>query len=494
MREIMAQGMAGITAYGAYVPRLRLQRKAMAAANAWSNPGIVAQGKGERSMANWDEDAVTMAVEAARDCLPASGDPIASRKFIDGVYFASTTMPFADRLNAGIVAAALSLREDIQSADVTSSQRAGLGAVLLGLNATLAGTMKSPLVVAGDSRSTRAGSVQEFQFGDGAAALILGTEKVIARFLGSHTLSIDFIDHFRGADAEFDYNWEERWIRDEGLSKIVPRAVKGALEKAKIGASRVSHFILPCVFAKLDQQIAKACGIAPERVRDNLSGNVGECGTAHSVLMLAHVLEDAKPGEIIVVAAFGQGCECLVFEVTGEIANFKPRKGFKGFLARRKEEGNYQKWLSFNNLVTAEKGMRAEKDNKTALTVTYRKRDMLFGLTGGKCRKCGTAQFPRTRICVNPNCREVDAQDPHSFAELTGQVLSWSADYLTYSQDPPQHYGMVTFQEGGRLMCDFTDVDVGAVDSGHAMRMVFRIKDFDEKRGFRRYFWKAAPV
>ena len=85
----------GITAYGAYLPRLRLQRKAMAAANAWFNPGIGAQGKGERTMVNWDEDAVTMAVEAARDALPG-GDPFVARKHVQALYFASTTMPFAD--------------------------------------------------------------------------------------------------------------------------------------------------------------------------------------------------------------------------------------------------------------------------------------------------------------------------------------------------------------------------------------------------------------
>jgi uncharacterized OB-fold protein len=53
---------------------------------------------------------------------------------------------------------------------------------------------------------------------------------------------------------------------------------------------------------------------------------------------------------------------------------------------------------------------------------------------------------------------------------------------------------MVTFEEGGRFLSDITDVDIGTIDSGTQVRMVFRIKDFDEKRGFRRYFWKAAPV
>jgi uncharacterized OB-fold protein len=53
---------------------------------------------------------------------------------------------------------------------------------------------------------------------------------------------------------------------------------------------------------------------------------------------------------------------------------------------------------------------------------------------------------------------------------------------------------MITFADGGRLMADITDVDQGEIESGRKVRMVFRIKDFDEKRGFRRYFWKAAPV
>ncbi|HAH11192.1 MAG TPA: 3-hydroxy-3-methylglutaryl CoA synthase, partial [Alphaproteobacteria bacterium] len=253
-------------------------------------------------------------------------------------------------------------------------------------------------------------------------------------------------------------------------------------------------FILPCPFPKLDQQIAKACGIAPERTRDNLASTVGECGTAHALIMLAQALEEAKPGEIILAAQFGQGCDVALFAVTEQIAQFKPQRGVKGWLARRKEESNYMKWLAFNGLIELEKGMRAEKDNKTALTVTYRKRDMLLGLVGGKCTTCGTAQFPRTRICVNPNCRAVDTQEPYSFAEQTATILSWSADFLTYSQDPPQHYGMITFQDGGRFMTDFTDVDVGTIDSGSQMRMAFRIKDFDEKRGFRRYFWKAQPL
>ncbi|NWH07848.1 MAG: hydroxymethylglutaryl-CoA synthase family protein [Alphaproteobacteria bacterium] len=485
--------MLGITAYGGYIPRLRLQRKAAASANAWYSPGLMGQAKGERAMANWDEDSITMAVEAARDALPGS-DPFIARKHIDAIYLASTTLPFADRQNAGIVAAALSLSEDIQSTDVSGSQRAGTTALIAALQAVRGGSLKNALVVAADRRRARAASPQELQFGDGAAGLCIGMDGVIAEFLGSHSVTVDFIDHFRGEAEAFDYNWEERWIRDEGIVKIVPRAVAGALAKAGVAGAAVDHFIFPTVFAKLDAQVAKSCGIDPAKVRGNLSDVCGETGSAHALVMLSHALEEAKPGQVIVACAFGQGCDALVFRTTGALEKaHATHRGVGGSLKRRKEETNYMKWLSFNGLVEVEKGMRAEQDKKTALTVTYRKRDMLFGLVGGKCRKCGTAQFPRARICVNPNCKAVDSQDPFSYAELPGKILSWSADFLTYSMDPPQHYGMVTFEEGGRFLADFTDVDRGTFDSGTPVRMVFRIKDFDDRRGFRRYFWKAVP-
>lgn len=480
--------MVGIKAYGGYIPRMRLSRKAMAQANAWYSPGLMGQAKGERSLANWDEDCVTMAVEASRDCLNGTG-----RDAIDGVHFASTTMPFADRQNAGILSAALTLSEDISSADVTSSQRAGTTAMLSALNAVGAGAGKCHLIAAGDKRKARSASTQEFQFGDGAAAFLVSDDDGIAKFLGSHSITIDFVDHFRGDEEEFDYGWEERWIRDEGLSKIVPRAIKGALEKTGLSGEKIDHFVFPCTFPKIPQSIAKACGIDPEKVRDNLAAVCGETGTAHALLMLVDALQDAEPGQKILVAGFGQGCDALIFETTAALNELSARNGVKGSLSNRKEETNYMKYLAFNGLVELEKGMRAEVDKKTALTTTFRKRDMLFGLVGGSCTKCGTAQFPRTRICVNPNCQGVDTQEPYSFADKKGQILSWSADYLAYSMDPPSHYGMITFEEGGRFLCDITDVEPGTIDSGMSVRMVFRIKDFDNRRGFRRYFWKAVP-
>ena len=485
--------MAGIVACGAYLPRLRLQRSAVFAANAWFAPGLRGAARGERAMANWDEDALTMAVEAGRVCLPAN-DPLHGRSHVDALYFASTTAPFADRSNAAIAARALSLRTNIASLEAASSQRAGLSTLMTAADAVRSGRAIAPLVLAGEKRKSRAASSQELAYGDGAAAVLLGSHDTIAEILGSHATTVDFVDHFRSAGAEFDYGWEERWIRDEGYLKLVPETVRALLEQTGVSGAEISHFILPCPFAGLDKQIAARCGIDAAKVRDNLAATVGDTGTAHPLLMLVHALEEAGAGENILVVQFAQGCEAVLLRTNAGAERLGGAQNFARALARGKPETNYLKYLAFSGLVDIEKGMRAEVDRKTALSVLYRKNDMLTGLVGGQCRVCGTAQFPRSRVCVNPNCGAVDSQDPYSFAEREGTVLSWSADFLTYSMAPPNHYGMITFAEGGRLMADITDVDQGEVESGRRMRMMFRIKEFDEKRGFRRYFWKAAPL
>jgi len=475
--------MAGIAAWGAYAPRLRLSRQAVTEANAWVAPNLKAKGKGERSMANWDEDALTMAVEAARDALGPDDD----RTHIGSLYFASTTAPFADRLNAGIVSAALTLEKSIAASDVTGAQRCGLTALAQALAA--GGTS---LVAVGEHRKARAASTQELDFGDGAAAFVISDGPGAAELLGRGSVTADFVDHFRGGEeGGFDYYWEERWIRDEGVVKLVPPAVRSALEAAGLSAEQVDHFCFPSTFAGMAATVAKAVGIRPEAVRDNLAAVMGEAGCAHGPIMLAHALEEAKAGEVILVAQFGQGAEALAFRVTGQ--GQRPARGVTGSLADREVEHNYLKFLTFNGLVDWDKGMRAEKDNKTALTTLYRNEDMILGLVGGRCRETGVVQFPRTRISVAPNNPAVDTQEPYRFAERRASVLSYSADYLTFSVAPPNHYGMIVFDGGGRIMMDITDVAPGDVETGLPVRMVFRIKDVDEKRGFVRYFWKAAP-
>ncbi|MFH1983773.1 MAG: SDR family NAD(P)-dependent oxidoreductase [Pseudomonadota bacterium] len=481
--------MIGITSYGAYLPRLRLDRMAIFQAMGWFAPALVMVAQGERTMCNWDEDAVTMAVAAARNCL--NGAP---RSDIDALYLASTTLPFADRQNAGIVATALNLPETALTADFTSAQKAGTTALLTALETVKGGERRRVLVAAADRRETKPGNFYEMWYGDGAAAVTVGDTDVIAEFKGSYSVSYDFVDHYRGAGHRFDYTWEERWVRDEGYAKIIPEAVSGLLKKTGMTMDRVSHLVFPCYFKAEHKKIAAAMGAAPGQVVDTLHEVCGETGTAHPLLMLTAALEKAAPGETILVAGFGQGSNALLFEVTEAITAMPARDCFSSAVACGKRVDNYPKWLKFRDLIDPEMGIRAEAPTQTAMTALWRKRKMILGMMGGVCSACNTPQFPRTDICVNPTCGAHRSQDDYAFADQPARIKTFTWDLLAVSVDPPHKYGMVQFDNGGRLMADFTDCEFEELKVGLPVRMVFRKRSEDKGRGFVNYFWKAVPI
>ena len=481
--------MIGITSYGGYIPRLRLNRMSIFQEMGWFAPAIVMVAQGERSFCNWDEDSLTMAVAASQDCLTG-----VDKSTVEALFLCSTTLPFADRLNAGIVKTALNLRDDLLAQDVTGSLRSGTTALITALNSLREGIPQSLLITAADKRETRAAYFYEMWFGDGAASLLVGNTEVIAEFLGSHSLSLDFIDHYRGSQNKYDYMWEERWVRDEGYGKIIPRAVNGLFQKLGITMEEVDKLVFPCFFKAEHRSIAKKLGATPEKVQDNLHEVCGETGAAHPLVQFTQALEQAQPGERILLAGFGQGCDALYFRVTEHIKKLAPRVGIEGSLKNKKTVDNYPKFLKFRDLIQTEMGIRAEAPTQTAMTVLWRKRQMILGLTGGRCTACGTPQFPKMDICVNPDCRKFHTQEDYAFAEKPAFIKTFTGDLLTVSLDPPAVYGLIQFEEGGRFMADFTDCELAEVWVGQPVKLSFRKRYTDKDRGFSGYFWKAIPL
>ena len=479
--------MVGIVAFGGYVPRLRLQRQAVHAANSWFAPGLGGLAKGERAIGAWDEDTITMAVEAARDCL-AQRD----RGIVQRLSLASTTLPNADRQNSTVVKEALNLSDDVAAMDVSGSQRAGTSSLLEALYA-VGGGAGNTLCIASEHLIARPASETELTSAHAAGAMLVGTDNLAARFLGGHSVTIDFVDHFRASDQQFDYGWEQRWVRDEAYGKIVPKTIAKALAKCGITAKDVKHFILASPLKGVNATVAKSCGFAPESVTDVLADKLGDAGPAQAFVLLSHVLERAAPKEKIVLVSFGGGCDVLCFETTDAVAQGRPATGVTGMLADRKPEACYTRYLAQVGLLDIDRGMRAELDQKPVLTALYRERKTVLGLVGGRCTQTGIVQFPKSIISVAHNARTVNTQEDYPLAERKARILSYTADNLTYSPDPPGYYGGIEFEGGGRLTTDFVDLDDGGVEVGMPVRMVFRIKAVDERRGFTKYFWKAVP-
>ena len=484
--------LSSIVSCGIYVPSLRLERARVAQALQWLGPPGPTPLSGARAVCNWDEDALTMAVEAGRRCLNGAVGPVGTPA---AVTLASTTLPFADRSNATVVAGALDLPETIRTSDCGGSLRAATSALAALVRWDETG---AALLIASDARLARPGSPQELQFGAAAAALLMVRDppavgiRPSAAIVAAECLSADFVDHYRMGDERFDYALEERWVRDEGVMKLVVAAIARTLAAAGLGAEQIDQLVMhgPTGTAR---RVAQAAGLANARLQDDLRENCGDTGAAHPLLMLTAALETARPGQRIVLVGFGQGVDVLVL-IAADGAGAVARPTVAEALGQSKPEPYYTRYLAHSGLLEPHFGMRAERDNRTAHTVAWRKRRQTTAFVGGRCRSCGTVQFPKSRVCVNPECRHQDSQHDHRLADTLGRVKSFTEDWQAYSPRPPYVYGNVELEAGGNLLMEFTDLDPGELQVGDAVSFVFRIKDFDRMRGYRRYFWKAKKV
>ncbi|MEM7541616.1 MAG: OB-fold domain-containing protein [Pseudomonadota bacterium] len=471
----------GIISFGGYVPPIRLARSAIFEAVGWCSPGLKGLAAGHRSVGNWDEDSLTMAVEAGRDCLGGLATDVQQ------VALASTTLPFADRSNSGVVADALQLTEFAGTEDVGGSRRAATSV----LSRLARGQGGNTLLIGSDCRDAKPGSTQEMSYGHGAAALLVGEGDPCAVFLGAASVHDDLVDQYRSADDDFDYALEERWARDEGYSKIVPRAVAAALERANLAASDIDHIVLHGSTGAA-RAVAKATGLDAKKFADSLAGSVGDCGVAQAMMMLTNVLASAGVGEKILVIGFGQGADAVIIETQGAISQVQKGRGLAKYLEQTRETDKYTFFLSIRQQIEMDYGIRGERDNRTALSTAFRKRYDITAMMGGRCTKCNTLQFPRSILCVN--CGAKNTQEPESLSAEIGRVKSFTEDWLAFAPCPPYIYGNVEFKDGANIMLEFTDFDAGQVQVGDEIRLVFRVKDYDNRRNYRRYFWKPAPL
>ncbi len=477
--------MVGIVSYGAYVPRYRLTRKTITAAMGWFGGASV---PGEKAIANYDEDSVTMAVAAATDSLTGVG-----RETLEALYLATTTAPYRERQDAGIVAAALDLNDDVRTADFTDSSKAGTSALIAGCDAVKGGSAKGVMVCASDCRLAKPGSFEEGNYGDGAAAFVIGEGRVIASLGGSYSVARDFTDRWRMEDDRFVHTSEDRWIRDEGYTKFIGQAISGLLKKYNLGPKDFAKVIYPCLYVREHAAIGKSLGFKPEQIQPELLTTVGDCGAAHPLMMLVAALQDAKPGDKILVASYGSGSDALFFEVTKDIAGVSERRGVKKHLAMKKDLPSYERYLALRDILPTEKGIRGET-GPTMVTLLWRDRKEIMGLYGSKCRKCGTPQYPAQRICVNPDCGAVDEMEPYRFADKIAKLFSYTSDSLAFSVSPPEMYGVINWDGGGRYLLDITDSEPESLKIDMPVEMTFRKRYVDQAHGILGYFWKVKPV
>jgi 3-hydroxy-3-methylglutaryl CoA synthase len=485
--------MVGITSYGAYIPLHRLSRSELF--RAWSGIGMLGMSvPGEKAVASYDEDSVTMAVEAAIDCLHGIDS-----KTIDGLFFASTTHPYSEKQSSAIVSAAVDLRREVRIADFAGSLRAGTIAMTSAIDALKADSVRNIVVTATDARLGAPSGLMEQGFGDGAAALLLGKDNIIANIVGSYTIYDEFSGVWRAQTDTFVRSWEDRMVLDTGYSAILPEAISGVMNKCGLKAKDFAKAVYDSPLdVRAHNRLAKSLGFNPAQVQDTMFMNVGNTGTAQALMMLVAALEEAKNGDKILLASYGNGADAFVLEVTKEIERVRERRGIKAHLASKRMLTNYETYLRWRGLIPLEPAQRPEL-TPTSISALRRDRKAILPLYGVRCKKCGTPEYrppawaggrAPARICVI--CQAKDQFEDYKFADKKGKLFNFTHDYIATTPDPPATNVIIDFDGGGRGMFDFTDRDPDKVAVGMPVEMTFRKLFFD--RGIHNYYWKARPV
>ena len=467
--------MAGIVSYGSYVPYRRLKRAAIAAV--LGTP----PGKGERAIASFDEDSVSMAVEAARDALRG-----AAPESIESLLFATTTPPYAEKLNAAVIGAATRLPLEIRASDVTGSVRAGLSALLSAADAVSAGA-KRALVAIADARLAAPEGKAEQTAGDGAVAFVLGKDNVIAEIVASASLTREMLDTWRSHGERFAHSWEERFTMTQSHSPLLAGAIKSVLEKAKVAPGDLAKVILDAPNARAAEEIARSLKLDPSKFADPFALTVGQTGAAHAALMLAATLPASKPGDLILVATVADGADAILFRVTPANAAFKPAHAV-GRMIESKGDVTYANYLKWREILPTEPPRRPDPD-RPAGPPMLRSEKWKFGFIGSRCTACGTPQLPPQLVCVK--CRAHGKMEAYPFADRTARIATYAIDRLAYSLNPPTVNVVIDFEGGGRFLCEMTDCEPDKVAIGEEVEMTFR--RLFTADGVANYFWKARP-
>ncbi len=469
--------MRGIAGIAGYVPHWRLRRTAPS--ELFGTGG----GKGTRAVCGHDEDTTTMGVEAAR--LARRSAPGAAP---GSIWMATATPAYLDKTNAATIHAALRLPAAVGAFDFGGALRSGVGA----LRAALAGEgTGTTLVVASDLRDGLPTSADELAGGDGAAAVVVADDAngtpVIAEYLGGASVTGEFLDRWRAPGDRRSRTWEERF----GETRYLPLATdawEAGLKVAGLEASDVDRAAITGMHGRAVRAAAGRLGLVDGALADDLTSVVGQCGAAHPVLMLAAMLEESSPGEVVALLALADGADVLFFRTTPALSGWSPPTPVAAQVGGG-DELPYGKFLAWREMVSPEPPRRPEP-GRVSSSAASRNEGWKFGFVGSRDRSSEVVHLPPSRTSRKGGA--VDEMDPVDRADTEATIATFTVDRLAYSPSPPIVFAIVDFDGGGRFPLELTDVDADDVSVGDRVAMTFR--RLYSADGIHDYFWKAKPV
>ncbi|MFH1394017.1 MAG: hydroxymethylglutaryl-CoA synthase [Candidatus Micrarchaeota archaeon] len=307
--------MSGIVGYGAYIPVYRI--KTAEIAKVWAEePERIEKGLGilEKAVGGLDEDAATIAVEAARNAM-ARGD--IEPEELKALYVGSESHPYAVKPTATIVAEAIGATPNLTAADLEFACKAGTAGMQMVLGMVDGGMIKYGMSIGADTAQGRPGDALEYSAASGGAAFIAGPDKEsLAIVEDTFSFTTDTPDFWRRQHADYPSHGG-RFTGAPAYFKHVSGATDGLLEKTGTKVGDYDYVVFHQPNAKFPLQIAKKMGIPTEKLKTGLlTPVVGNTYSGAAMLGLTAVLDEAKPGSRILMTSFGSGAGSDSFSIT----------------------------------------------------------------------------------------------------------------------------------------------------------------------------------
>lgn len=463
--------MVGITDYSIYVPRCRLSRDLIA--QQWGTKSL----GGLKAVANFDEDSLTAAFEAARSLIDRDG----LSGSIDALYFASTTAPYWQRAASSFIATAFDLPDEIQTVDFAGSLRAGTNALEAALNAVAAGAAARVIVAAADVRDGAPESPEEQLFGDGAAALAIGKEGVCAELVAKTARTDNFFDEWRRDQDRYVTGLSSRYTTERGYLANTVAASNRVLQMAGLKPQDIALVALSSPDGRAHNLAAKKIGFTAEQIVDIHLNEGGLTGTPLPLSLLCSALDAAHTGALILVAGHGDGANAFIFRMTDQGRKTKPVAAGASTL----EIPSYAIYRKFREFTR-----EPATDGAVLSNVMFEKEERQnVRLHAMRCSSCETVQFPPAPVCLK--CRSREQLQEQRLARR-GTIFTYTKDYLYSSPHPPTVMAVIELEDGARFYCQVADVDPDKVKIGQTVELSLRrLKDGG---GMHHYYWKCRPV
>ncbi|HIP58502.1 MAG TPA: hydroxymethylglutaryl-CoA synthase, partial [Archaeoglobus profundus] len=305
--------MIGIVSYGTYIPRYRIRVDEIA--RIWGeNPDTIKNGLGilQKSVADLDEDTATIAVEAAREALFRAKIKACE---IGAVYVGSESHPYAVKPTATIVGEALGIGNEYFAADLEFACKAGTSAIQICMGLVKAGMIKYGLAIGADTSQSRPGDALEYSASAGGAAYVIGKDDVIAEIEGTYSFTSDTPDFWRREGQPYPSHGG-RFTGVPAYFRHIVSAAKGLMEKLGLKASDFKYAVFHQPNSKFPTRVAKMLGFSIDQIKQGLLVSyIGNTYSGSSLLGLAAVLDEAKPGDRILLVSFGSGAGSDAFSI-----------------------------------------------------------------------------------------------------------------------------------------------------------------------------------